>query len=190
MCDRWRAHNYSLVGAIFRLEGNDQQWQVVRMASSRLDHRQHPQILAVPFPSRGITMPTTLDLSQARFGSKWQPLPPDLVLTIREGDDPHSSDMDISDDDRQTPSSAGSCLQTHPPPQQLTWSPDSPVDTLEGGDFNLTNLITVPAVVNDSADRNCSTIRLNDEKLHIQLPPTSCPQWLSNPRYSSAVRFQ
>ena len=58
--------------------------------------------------------------------------------------------------------------------QQLTWSPDSPVDTLEGGKFNLTNLITIPAVVTDSADSNCSTIRLNDEKLHIQLPPTSC----------------
>ena len=118
VCDRWRAHHYSLVGEIFTLDGNDQQWQVVRMASSRLDHRQHPQILAVPFPSRGLTMPTTLDLSQARFGSKWQPLPPDLVLTIREGDDPHSSDMDISDDDLPIPSSAGSCLQTHPPPHQ------------------------------------------------------------------------
>ena len=58
--------------------------------------------------------------------------------------------------------------------KQLTWSPDSPVDTLEGGKFNLTNLITIPAVVTDSADSNCSTIRLNDEKLHIQLPPTSC----------------
>ena len=118
VCDRWRAHNYSLVGAIFTLDGNDQQWQVVRMAPSRFDHRQHPQILAVPFPSRGFTMPTTLELRQARFGGKWQPLPPELVLTIREGDDPHSSDMDISDDDRPITSSAGSCLPTHPPPHQ------------------------------------------------------------------------
>ena len=61
MCDLWRAHNYSLVGAIFRLEGNDQQWQVVRMASSGLGPRQLPQIMAVPFPSLGPTTPTTLD---------------------------------------------------------------------------------------------------------------------------------
>ena len=118
MCDRWRAHHYSLVGEIFTLDGNDQQWQVVRMASSRLDHRQHPQILTVPFPSHGPTKPTTIDLRQARLGSKWQPLPHDLVLTVREGDDPHSSDMEISDDDRPLPYSAGSCLQTHPPPHQ------------------------------------------------------------------------
>ena len=57
------------------------------------------------------------ELQQARFGSTWRPLPHDLVLTISEGDDPHSSDMEISDDDRPLPSSAGSCLQTHPPPQ-------------------------------------------------------------------------
>ena len=88
------------------------------MASSGLDPRQHPQILAVPFPSRGHTTPSTIDLRQARFGRKWQPLPHDLVLTIRKGDDPHSSDMEISDDDRPLPSSAGSCLQTHPPPHQ------------------------------------------------------------------------
>jgi hypothetical protein len=42
----------------------------------------------------------------------------ELVLTVRETDDPHSSDMEISDDDRPLPSSAGSCLQTHPPPHQ------------------------------------------------------------------------
>ena len=59
-----------------------------------------------------------LDLRPARFGRTWRPLPHDLVLAARETDDPHSSDMDISDDDHQIPSGAGSCLQTHPPPHQ------------------------------------------------------------------------
>ena len=143
VCDRWRAHNYSLLGEIFRLEGHDQRWQVVGMASSGLDPRQHPRIMAVPFPSIGPTSPTTLDLRQARFGPHWKPLPQDLVLTVREGDDPPSgagprarilpddppapvtvgamegdSDMDISEDNRPLPSSVGSCLQTHPPTHQ------------------------------------------------------------------------
>ena len=106
------------MGELFRLDGDDQQWQVVRMASSGLDHRQPPQILAIPFPSRGLTAPKKLDLRQARFGRTWRPLPHDLVLAVRETDDPHSSDMDISDDDRPITSSAGSCLPTHPPPHQ------------------------------------------------------------------------
>jgi hypothetical protein len=102
------------------------------MASSGLDHRQHPQILAVPFPSHGLTTPTKLDLRQAKFGSTWRPLPNDLVLTIIEGDDPHSSDMEISEDDRPLPSSAGSCLQTHPPPHQQARVTGSHVSAMEG----------------------------------------------------------
>ena len=129
VCDRWRAHNYSLVGELFKLEGDNHQWQVVGMASSVLDPRQHPQILAVPFPSRGHTTPSTLDLRQARFGRKWQPLPHDLVLTLSEGDAPHSSDMEISDDDRPIPSSAGwrACVRGPGP-----WSPKGRPDA-QGG---------------------------------------------------------
>ena len=37
-----------------------------------------------------------------------------VTVGAMEGD----SDMEISDDDRPLPSSAGSCLQTHPPPHQ------------------------------------------------------------------------
>jgi hypothetical protein len=132
VCDRWKAHNYSLVGELFHLEGDNHQWQVVGMASSVLAHRQHPQILAVPFPSRGHTTPSTLDLRQARFGRQWQPLPHDLVLTLSEGDAPHSSDMEISDDDRPIPSSAGSCLQTYPPPHQQARVTGSHVSAMEG----------------------------------------------------------
>ena len=81
-----------------------------------------PKNMASSIPSHfdlsGLTTPTKLDLRQARFGSTWRPLPPDLVLTACQTDAPHSSDMDISDDDLPIPSSAGSCLQTHPPPHQ------------------------------------------------------------------------
>jgi hypothetical protein len=113
------------------------------MASSGLGPRQHPQIMAVPYPSLGPTTPTTLDLHQAQFGTHWQPLPQALVLTVSDGDIAPSgggagagatqggasvlmtgrvpegtSDMEISDDDRPLPSSISSCIQTHPPPHQ------------------------------------------------------------------------
>jgi hypothetical protein len=73
VCDRWRAHNYSLVGEIFRLDGHAQRWQVVGMASSGLGPRQHHQIMAVPDPSLGPTTPTTLDLHQPDLAAGCNP---------------------------------------------------------------------------------------------------------------------
>jgi hypothetical protein len=77
------------------------------MASSGLGPRQHPQIMAVPYPSLGPTIPTTLDLHQARFGRRRPPLPQDLVLTVSAGDDPPSGAGTLADGPSARVPSAG-----------------------------------------------------------------------------------
>lgn len=68
------------------LSSHGPRWQVVGLASYGVAPRQHPQIMAVPFPLLGPTTPTTLDFRQARIGTHRQPLPLDLVLTVSQGD--------------------------------------------------------------------------------------------------------